>query len=204
MKLRIVLSAFAMLLIAGCDMGKSDKSLPIENGFYYVGHSRGFPDRNSWIDLEYQNSTNKMTVVWACLAMANPVIQITNKLAVFVGGVYDDGMKRFGDRLIAFEAPVGPPIDITEEVLHKYCVENGVKRVDVMQDSFVSLTKTNDALRIDFVILKRGIKSPDSIDDGDGIAIIPWLDMEAIIADVKKTGKLQKEKQSGIEYLLKD
>ena len=88
--------------------------------------------------------------------------------------------------------------------MQKYCAESGVKRADIVKDSFVSLTKTNDALRIDFVILRRGLKSPDSIDDGDGIAIISWHDIEAIMQDVKKTGKLKKEKRSGTEYLQKN
>jgi len=204
MKTKTILYLLAITLLAGCGVGKSDKSLPIENGFYYGGHSEGFPDRTSWAGLQYQDPTGKRTDVWGYLTLANPCVQITNNLAVMVGGVYDDGMKRFSARLIAFEAPTGPPMDITEQLLQKYCAESGVKRTNVIQDSFVSLTKTNDALRIDFVILRRGLKSPDSIDDGDGIEIIPWHDIEAIMQDVKKTGKLKKEKWSGVEYLQKD
>ena len=176
----------------------------IENGFGYAGHSQGFPDRQAWAGLQYQDPTGKRTEVWAYLSMASPNVQITNTLAVIVGGVYDEGMQRFSDRLIAFEAPSGPPMDITEEVLRKYCGESGVKRADVTQDSFTSLTKTNDALRVDFGIVKRNERGPGDITEHDATMIISWHDIEALMADVKKTGKLKKEKWSGMEYLQKD
>jgi hypothetical protein len=204
MKTRIILSAIAILLIAGCDKSKADKFLLIENGFGYGGHSQGFPDRKTWAGLQYQDPTGKRTDVWGYLSMASPVVQITNNLAVLVGGVYDDGMKRFNDRLIAFEAPAGPPMDITDQLLKKYCAESGVAFTNIIKDSFVSLTKTNGSLQILFGIIKIGERGPGWISDHDATMTISWHDIEAIMADVKKTGKLKKEKWSGTEYLQKD
>lgn len=190
-----------LLLLVGCERSKF---LMIENGFGYGGHSQGFPDRKTWAGLQYQDPTGKRTDVWAYLGTASPVVQITNTLAVMVGGVYDEGKQRFSDRLIAFEAPAGPPMDITEEVLHRYCAESGVKRADIIQDSFTSLTKTNDALQVDFGILKRDVRGPGDYMAADATEIISWRDIRALMVDVKKTGKLKKEKSSGMEYLEKD
>ena len=110
----ITICCLLSICLIGCGQSKADKFLLIENGFGYGGHSEGFPDKKTWAGLQYQNPNGQRTTVWAYLSMASPVIQITNNLAVFVGGVYDDGMKRFSDRLIAFETPAGPPMDVTE------------------------------------------------------------------------------------------
>ncbi|MGZ4972863.1 MAG: hypothetical protein ACXWDN_08890 [Limisphaerales bacterium] len=192
------------VLTAGCGGGKSAQFLPIENGFGYVGHSQGFTDRKSWAGLQYRDALGKTINVWGYLSMASPVIQITNNRAVFVGGVYDAGTNRFNDRLIAFDAPNGPPTDITEEILRDYCVSSGVDRTNIVQNSFVSLKNTNDSLRIDFVILKTNLRGAGSIDSGDGTEIIPWRHIESIMADVKKNGKAKTESYSKVLYLKKE
>ncbi len=207
MKLRIVLSAFAMLAIAGCGRSHTDDFTPIGNGFGYVTHVSGFTDRSLSEGLCYQDSTGKRTRIWPYLQMVwGDNIQVTNNIAVLVGGVShvyaEDGVERLSDRLIAFEAPAGPPMDITDQVLQKYCADSGVKRADVIQDSLVSLTKTNSALRIDFGILK--LDEVLNSTAHDATIIISWRDIEAIIQDVKKSGKSKKEKRSGTEYLQKE
>jgi hypothetical protein len=195
----------AMGLFTSC--GKESKDFtPIGNGFGYVTHVSGFTDRSLSEGLWYQDSTGKRTRVWPYLQMIwGDNIQVTNNIAVLVGGIShvykEDGVERLSDRLMAFEAPAGPPMDITEQVLQKYCGESGVKRVDVVQDSFHSLTKTNGALEIIFLVLK---KTPENTDVHGATMTIQWHDIEAIIQDVKKTGKLKKEKWSGMEYLQKD
>lgn len=192
------------ICLVGCDKGKSDKFVTIENGFGYGGHSEGFPDKKSWAGLQYRDQSGKTINVWGYLSMASPAVQITNNLAIILGGVYDDKNNVFHDRLLAYEAPNGPPIDLTSQIWEEYSKEHGVALSNIVKDSFVALTKTNDALRIDFVILRRGLRSLDSIDDGDGVAIIPWVKINFLMQDVKKNGKLKVEKWSGMKYLIKD
>lgn len=208
MKTQIILSALVTTLFVGCVSGGSDKFMLIENGFGYGSHVRKFAaDRVSWSGLQYQNSNGTRTDVWPYLSLASPAVQITNNLAVLIGGkaeLYDDCRERLRDRLMAFEAPDGAPVDITDQVLRKYCAESGVDSTNVIKDSFVSLTKTNGSLRIDFGIIRRGERGPGTINDHDAFIIISWRDIEAIIQDVKKNGKLHKEKWSGTEYLQKD
>ena len=95
-------------------------------------------------------------------------------------------------------------MDITDQVLQKYCAETGVAFTNVIKDSFVCLTKTNGLLQIGFGILKRNERGPGDITAHDATMTISWHDIEAIMADVKKNGKLKKEKWSGTEYLQKD
>jgi hypothetical protein len=201
MKTRFILAAFAIILIAGC----GNDFTPLENGFGYVTHVSGFTDRKLTAGLWYQDSTGKRTRVWPYLQMIwGDNIQITNGIAVLVGGkaeIYDDGIERLRDRLMAFEAPVGPPMDITDQVLQKYCTENRVEFTNVVKDSFHSLTKINGKLEIIFLVLT---KTPENTDVRGVTNLISWHDIEAIIQDVKKTGKLKKDKWSGMEYLQKD
>jgi hypothetical protein len=127
-------------------------------------------------------------------------------MAVLVGGraeLYDDGVERLRERLIAFEAPAGPPVDITDQVLQQYCAESSVDFTNIIKDSFDSLTKTNDSLVFSFGIIRIGERGPGTINDHDAFLTISWRDMEAIIQDVKKTGTLRKEQRSGVVYLQK-
>ena len=186
---------------SGCEQ---KHNLPIENGYEYAGHTEGLIDKKMWAGLQYRGSDGKVIGVWGYLILADPDIQITNNLAVFVGGVYDNGMQRFTDRLIAFEAPAGPPIDITEELLQKYSAKSGVQLSDIMPDSFTGLTKTNDLLRIELGIIKRNERGPGDMTTHDGTLMISWEVIKLIIQDVKKNGKLKTEKWSGIQYLQKE
>lgn len=191
------------VLITGCQ-GSKPTFVPIENGFGYAGHSEGLIDRNSWAALQFRDASGKTKGVWGYISMASPAVQITNNRAVFIGGVFDAGKNRFNERLIAFDAPNGPPMDITDEVLREYCASSRVDRTNIVQNSFVSLKKTNDSLRIDFVILKRDLRGPGSIDSGDGTEIISWREIDSIIADVKKNGKAKTESYSKMLYLKKE
>jgi hypothetical protein len=131
-------------------------------------------------------------------------VQITNNVAVLVGGkaeIYEDGRERLRDRLIAFEAPAGPPLDITDQVLQKYCAESDVEFTNVVKDSFHSLMKTNGNLGVIFLVLT---KSSGNTGVHGVTNIVSWHDIKAIMADVKKNGKSKKEKWSGTEYLQKD
>jgi hypothetical protein len=210
MNTRTFLCLFATSLIVGCVGEKTSKFTPIENGsgFGYVTHVSGFTDRSLSAGLWYQDSNNKRTVVWPHLELIksdNPVI--TNNIALLVGGkaeLYKDGNERLRERLIAFEAPTGPPLDITDQVLQKYCASSGVAFTNVTKDSFVSLTKTNETLQILFGIVKIGERGPGDVTAHDATMTISWRDIETIMADVKKNGKLKKEKWSGTEYLQLD
>jgi len=210
MKITIISGALAVSLLSGCAIEHTSDFTPIEkgNGFGYVTHVRGFTDRSLSAGLLYQDSSGKRVEVWPHLELIesdNPVI--TNNFALLVGGkaeLYKDGNERLRERLIAFEAPSGPPLDITDQVLQKYCEESGVDFTNVTKDSFVCLIKTNGVLQIGFGILKRNERGPGDITAHDATMTISWHGIEVIMADVKQNGKLKKEKWSGTEYLQKD
>lgn len=210
MNARIILCALAISLMVGCEPEKTSDFKPIENGsgFGYVTHVRGIVHRKLSVGLLYQDANGKRTMVWPHLQMVwGDNIQVTNNMAVFIGGraeLYQDGVERLRERLMAFKAPAGPPVDITDQVLQKYCAESRVAFTNVTKDSFVSLTKTNSSLRIDFGIIRRGERGPGTINAHDASMTISWHDLEDIIQDVEKTGTLRKEKRSGVEYLQKD
>jgi hypothetical protein len=204
-----LLVLIAATVLAGCKIDHTNNFTPIENGngYGYVTHVRGFTDRSLSAGLLYQDANGKRTRVWPYLELIdnNPVI--TNNLAVLVGGkaeIYDDGVERWRQRLIAFEAPLGLPLDITDQVLQEYCAESGVSFTNVTKDSFVSLTKTNGALQILFGIVRIGERGPGDITAHDATMTISWHDIEAIMQDIKQNGKLKKEKWSGTEYLQKE
>lgn len=211
MNFKPIVSVCVALLLAGCNKTNRPNEndfTPLENGFGYVTHVSGFTDRSLSEGLWFQDSTGKRTRVWPYLQMLwGNNIQITNNIAVLVGGIasrYTDGRERLSDRLMAFEAPIGPPMDITDQVFQKYCVESGVAFTNVTKDSFVSLTKNNGALQILFGIIIIGERGPGTINHHDAAMTISWHDIEAVMQDVKNTGKLKKEKWSGVEYLQKD
>jgi hypothetical protein len=206
MKPKIILCEVIALLLVGCSKANETKVnnfTPIENGFGYEQHSQEtYPmHRAIWTSLSYQDSTGKITQVWPNLMIiwGNNIV-ITNKTAFLVGGKADLLSDRIEKRLIAFEAPNGPPLDITDQVLKKYCSESGVAFTNIVKNTFDTLTKTNNAVQIDFVILKRNVRSSGDIMGDDGTLTISWHDIEAIMQDVKKTGKLQNEKWSGVEF----
>jgi hypothetical protein len=208
MKTRTIFYLLIVPLFVGCTIEHTSDFTPIEkgNGFGYVTHVRGFTDRSLSAGLLYQDANGKRIQVWPHLELIgnNPVI--TNNLAVLVGGkaeIYDDGVERWRERLIAFEAPAGPPLDITDQVLQKYCAESGVAFTNVTKDSFVSLVKTSDGLNILFGILRRNVRGSGDYMAEDATLIISWHDIDAIAADVKQNGKLKREKWSGMEYLQK-
>lgn len=207
MKIAAIYCALATSLV-GCAGEKTSDFKPIENGFGYISHVRGFTDRSLSAGLWYRDSDGKQTVVWPHLKLINsdnPIIK--NKIAILVGDkaeLYSDGVERLMQKLIAFEAPSGPPMDITGQIFHKYCAESSVNITNILNDSFVSLVKTSDGLHIFFGVLSRNVRGPGDYMAEDASVTISWHDIEAIMADVKKTGKVKKEKWSGMEYLQKD
>ncbi|HXF10261.1 MAG TPA: hypothetical protein VN625_05710 [Desulfuromonadaceae bacterium] len=208
------LSWFALcVFVAGCSAGPSNGRLenfkPIEGGFGYGQHSeKTYPMHSALrVDLQYRDQSGKTMVVWPYLELIQGNPAITNNVALLVGGkaeLYDDGVERLRERLIGFDGPSGPPLDITDPVLQKYCAENGVIFTNVIKDSFASIIRTNNDVQILFNIIKIGERGPDTINAHDATMTISWHDIEAIMDDVKKNGKLKKEKWSGIEYLQKE
>ena len=213
MKTTIMLSGFVFCVLVSCSGGPSKKDSvnfkPIEGGFGYGQHSgKTYPMHSAiWADFRYRNTNGEQVVVWPYLELIRGNPAISNNIALFAGGkaeLYDDGVERLRERLMVFEGPSGPSLDITDQLLQKYCAESGVDFTNVIKDSFVSLTKTNGALQILFGIIKVGERGPGTTNAHDATMTISWRDIEAIMADVKKNGKLKKEKWSGTEYLQKD
>ena len=208
MKTQVIICGLMTSLLTGCASETKSDFTPIEGGFGYVTHVRRVDEGSLSAGFCYRDSSGNTKNVWPHLEIlwGNNMV-VSNDTAFFVGGrgeVYNDGKERLRERLIAFKAPSGLPLDITDQVLQKYCAESGVSFTNVIKDSFVSLVKTNGGVRILFGIIKIGERGPGTITDHDAFLIIPWHDMQAIMQDVKKNGKLKKEKWSGTEYLQKD
>jgi len=207
-KAKAISCVIIVCLITGCEREETGGFTPMENGFGFAQHSKKTSPmhRAIWADFEYRDTNGIATVVWPYIHSVES-IQISSNTVVLLGRKakpFGDGIERLTTRLVAFEAPTGPPMDITDQVLENWCGKNGVQVTNIIQDSFVGLIKTNNVLRFDFGIIKRGLRGPDTIDAADGTAMISWSEVAEIIQDVKKTGKLKKEKWSGVEYLQKD
>jgi len=209
MKTRIILCGLVAGLFVGCASKWTSKFTPIQDGFGYITHVKGVVDQSLSASFCYQDTNGTTTVIWPSLSIINgdnPII--ANKIAFLVGGkaaLYPDGNERLTARLIAFEGPAGPPMDITDQLLLKYYAGTGMGLTNFMWDSFVSLTKTNNSIRIEFVSTKGMPGSNDFIRTAFGCHLtITWNEIDAIIQDVKQNGKLKKEKWSGFEYLQKD
>jgi hypothetical protein len=205
----LVVSLILVTLVSsGCSPsgGRRDGGfVPIANGFGFGQHSKGtYPGHRAiWADFEYCDTNGVRTTVWPSLNSVDSV-QVNNGLVVFLGDksyTYRNGTQGQVPRVIAFEAPSGPPMDISNEILRKWASKSDIEFTDISQDSLIWLTKTNDALRLDFGIVKRGLRGPGTIDALGAFAIISWEEARQIMQKVRKEGKLKKEQSSGIDYL---
>ena len=124
-----------------------------------------------------------------------------NGKAVFLGDKpwhYRDGAEGLVARVIAFEAPSGPPMDITVQILKRWCAQSGVALTNVMQNTLVDLTQTNGVLHLGFGIIKRGLRGPGTIDTDDGTATITWDEIRQMMEEARKDGKLKKTKRPAL------
>jgi hypothetical protein len=208
MNLRVLICSLAILPSVGCNGKRADTFTPLTNGFGYVTHVNGGAENSLTQGLWYQDSTGKRTWVWPFLQMVwGENAQFSSNIALVVGGVLEkhvDGEDYMDAHLIVFQAPNGPPMDITDEIYKTYCKETGIPFTNIIRNSFVGLTRTNDSVRVGFSALKKHDGPPRWSDSIDATVTISWLDIGSILADVKKNGTTRKEKRSGIEYLKAD
>jgi hypothetical protein len=212
MKKLSIIATCALLLLSGCGGEETVTFTPLQGGFGYATHTRGYIDKTIYCDLEFQDVSGKRTPVWPNLMIVwGNNIQIHNDLAVFIGGHrywYPRGNAGEGEwgltkRLMAFKGPAGRPLDITDEIVKHWRTENPAERekAEIIRDGFVGLRSTDDALLADFPYLT---KEGGRIKDHDGLATVTWQELEAIAADVGKNGTVHKEKGTDTEYLQKD
>jgi hypothetical protein len=208
MKTQIIICGLAANLLVGCASETTNQFIPVEGRFGYVAHVRKVDEGSISVGFCYRDANGNATVVWPYLQMVwgNNMV-ISNDTALLVGGIaslYKDGNERLSDRLIAFKGPTGPPMDITDQVLLKYYTRTGFGLTNFMWDSFNTLTKTNGSIQILFCSTKIRAGSKNIWDPFDCTLTISWNEIDATMQDVKKNGKLKKEKWSGFEYLQKD
>lgn len=205
--LTVLMASHVTHVMAGQPKKAEDGATPLENGFEIASYSApNYPGHHATgSNLFYKDPVGKRTRIWPYLLIiwGNNTVIRSNMIVAVAGkaDTYGDGQERLTKRLIGFEAPAGPPMDITDQVLQKFCLENGVQRTNIIKDSFVSITKTNDAIAIDFVVLKYDTRGSGTSEAGDGRAVVSWDDIKAIMQDVRNNGKTKKEKWSGFEYL---
>ena len=207
MKRLYLMLVFDMLLLGCSDNSRHPQSqfTPLENGFGFMSHSVDtYPmHKATWGDLVYRQAGGSNIIVWPYL-FPIPGIEVHSNVVILIGGraePHRDGSERLAKRITAFTAPNGPRLDITEDVLDRYCRESNLTSTNIMKDSLVGITQTNDVLRIDFVILKFGLHGEGSINDADGIEFISWPEVQVIMDAVKAKGSVKREKWSGFEYL---
>ena len=209
MKVQKILLALIIYAAVGCNKGdvQSNQFIPLEGGFGYIAKAQGADGKAIKQGLWYTDSNHNQVSVWPHLQLVwGNNIQINSNLAIFVGGVattYDDGRERLSDRLIAFKAPNGPPIDVTDRILEKYCLENGIERTNVINDSFSSLETTNGLLFIEFGIIKRDERGPGSINAYGATDMVSWSELDNFVENAKQKGEWKTEKWSGVRYLTK-
>jgi hypothetical protein len=207
MNRQCLICAILGALLVGCVADKHPDFTPLQNGFGSVARPKGYPDSSLTEGLSYRDADGKTALVWPYLQPAfGDNVQITSNLAVLVGGIASiepDGQERLCDRLLAFEAPGGPPLEITDQIYRQYCARTGVAFADIMTNSFHSITQTNDSLLFKFSIRETDPTLNPAFWRGTTFTI-SWQDIDAIIQDVKKNGKAKKEQRSGAEYLKLD
>jgi hypothetical protein len=209
MKTQIILYGLAASLFSGCASETTNEFNPVEGGFGYVTHIRKVDEGSISAGFCYRDTNGNTTVVWPFLKIVQGGnMVVSNDTAVLVGGkaaLYPDGNERLTRRLIAYKGPAGPPMDITDQVLEKYYAGTGMGLTNFMWDSLGSLVKTNNAMQFTFVSTKGMPGGKGFFSTAFGCHLtITWNEIDAVMQDVKKNGKLKKEKWSGFEYLQKD
>jgi hypothetical protein len=197
----IVICLPLVLICPSCQTQPTTKSISVGGGFIVQGHSYGSSEKGAWTGLRYQNQ-GKEKVVWPYLGPAwGAAFQLNQNTAVLIGGIaapYADGRERLTERLLAFEAPNGPTVDITDQVFIPWCNRNGFSITNVVRDGFHSVVNTNGLLQIIFLVTENNLARTRVM--GTNL-FIAWSEIGNIIADAKSKGHMVKEKWSGVEYL---
>ena len=165
-----------------------DRYFYLDNGFVCSEHARRLhtaPVR--WVTLEYHPPTGPAMVVWPSVSRAwEKTIQISNHTAVLVGYSPETRSNSPPGRLIGFEAPAGPPTDISEQVLRKWCGQQGVEPASIVEVSFGSIARANDVLLIEFRARKKTAEAPRSRGAITATVVVPWKELAALIEEVQK------------------
>jgi hypothetical protein len=207
MKTRLIFCGFIASLFVGCTSETKSDFNPVEGNYGYMTHVSGFTDRSLTLSFCYRDTNGNTIAVWPSLKIVpgNNLV-VSNDTALFVGGkaaIYPDGNERLTERLIAFKGPTGSPMDITDQVFQKYYEDKGLSLTNFL--GFNSLDKTNGEIQILFGSTKGRPGSKEFLTTAFGSTLtISWNEIGLIMNDVKKNGKLKREKWSGFEYLQKD
>jgi hypothetical protein len=193
----------AVLICAGLTGCQSPKiTTPVGNGYEEVPHrSHAFMQApQTWVSLEYRGSADKSTVVWPSISTENTVIK--GDLAVFIGNkafITPDRVTR--PRLFAVQAPE-LPIDISDEVLHQWCVANskpfGQASANLIQLSF---EETKDGLTVHFEFWTSGLlgENKDWPDESD--VNLDWPKIKDSMNRVKARGIAKKDLRWNTPYI---
>jgi hypothetical protein len=208
-QMRVLIICVGLIGVAACSQAgdsRQDTFTPLTNGFGYVTHVSNGAERSLTQGLWYQNAAGKKTWVWPYLQMVwGQNLQISSNVVLLIGGVSEPiarGGDLLRDHLIAFRAPSGPPMDITDDIFRIFCTNTGVSFTNIQRDNgFVGLIETNDSVQIDISFWRKHEGAPTWSDSTNAIFTISWGDIDRVLEDVKKNGKMRKEKRSGIEYL---
>jgi hypothetical protein len=214
-KLRWAILAVSVLCLSGCGLMREDGPdtfTPLTNGFGYVTHVHGRTDPSLTQGLWYQDTTGNKKWVWPYLKTVwggkwGDNLQVSNDLIVLIGEITvadSDGEEDAGDRLIAFQAPSGPPVDISEDVYKRFSTKNDVALTNIVRNTINGLIKSDNGIEMRVPYFKSGGGKRDVLDPDRITFQISWPELEAIVADVRKTGVTKKEKRSGIGYLKKE
>jgi len=199
----IIIRLAAVLICVGLTGCQSHKIVtPIANGYEETPHrSHAFMQKaQTWTSLDYRESADKSTEVWPSISTDNLVIK--GDLAVFVGDkafVTPDKVTR--PRLFAVKAP-DLAIDISDEVLHRWCVANG-KSFGQAADNLIQLSieEKPDGLVIHLEFYTSGLlgENKDWPDASD--VNLNWPQIKDVMTHVKARGIPKKDLRWGTPYI---
>ena len=198
-----VIRVAAVLICAGITGCESHKDIsPVGNGYEETPHrSHAFMQAaRTWVSLDYRESADKTTEVWPSISTENLILK--GDLAVFVGDkAYITPERVTHPRLFAVKSPE-LPIDISDEVLHRWCVANG-KSFSQAANNLIqrSIESKDDGLVVHLEFWTSGLlgENKDWPDASD--LNLDWPQIKDIMNHVKARGIPKKDLRWETPYI---
>lgn len=188
----VVVLAALSLAGAGCQTHKTVQ--PLGGGYEEVTHPHHTllddppPPR---IALQYRDKDDKLTRVWPSLYSTDEVVK--DDLALFVAEKAEPDRVTY-PRLFAVRAPA-PPLDITDELLWRWCKANGKSFEKALtQITLVTPVEEGDGLQIRFQFWANDIYGKPREDWPDnGELHLSWKQVDDLMRAVKAKGVQMKD-----------
>jgi hypothetical protein len=202
-KNNIVIRLAAVLICVGFTGCQSQKNVSaMGNGYEETPHrSHAFMQKaQTWVSLDYRDSADKTTEVWPTISTDNVIIK--GDLAVFVGDkAFVTPQRTTHPRLFAVKSPE-LPIDISDEVLHRWCVANSKLYSQAANNLIqLSIESKDDGLIVHLEFWTSGLlgENKDWPDASD--LNLNWPQVKDIMNHVKARGIPKKDPRWDTPYI---